>query len=114
MELLTKIRTITGIVTDKGNDMMKKSLFLLAVLFAGMILAAQETNLVNPDQWQFNDPARVTAMPDGSFELNSPDKTAFAEMKQVIEIGQTSIQPLTFSATFRTLEGNEYYRKESS
>ena len=93
---------------------MKKTLFLLAVLFAGLGLTAQESNLLKADKWQFNDPARVTRLPDGSFELNSPDGKAFAEMKQVVEINQTKAMPLTFSATFRTLEGNEYYRKESS
>ena len=93
---------------------MKKTLLLLAVLFTGLMLTAQESNLLKADKWQFNDPARVTRLPDGSFELNSPDSKAYAEMKQVVEINQTKAMPLTFSATFRTLEGNEYYRKESS
>ena len=59
---------------------MKKTLFLLAVLFTGLMLTAQESNLLKADKWQFNDPARITRLPDGSFELNSPDGKASAEM----------------------------------
>ncbi len=93
---------------------MKKSLLLVLAFFSGIALWAQDVNLLDPAKWQFNDPARITRLADGSFEFNSPDAQQFAEMKQIVEINQTTVQPLTFSASFRTLEGNEYYRKESS
>ncbi len=77
-------------------------------------LRGQDGNLLDNTKWQFNDPARITRLPDGSFELNSPDGKAFAEMRQTVELGQTEVRPITFRAAFRTLEGNEYYRKEAS
>ncbi|MBQ7394321.1 MAG: hypothetical protein IJV89_08250 [Lentisphaeria bacterium] len=77
-------------------------------------LRGQDGNLLDNTKWQFNDPARITRLPDNSFELNSPDGKAFAEMRQTVELGQTEVRPITFRAAFRTLEGNEYYRKEAS
>lgn len=91
-----------------------KKLLLLAALACGLFAAAGDGNLLKADGWKFNDPARIVRQADGSFRFNAPDAVKFAEMRQTVVLDQKEVTPIRFGASFKTIAGNEYYRKEST
>lgn len=92
---------------------MKKFLCTLLITISASVSTLADTDLLT-GSWKFNDPARVCRRQDGAFRLNSPDDRQFAEMRQRVVLDQKEIIPLSFGASFRTVSGNSYFRREAT
>lgn len=90
-----------------------KHVFITAAFFSLAILSAGE-NLVKSENWKFNRPAQIVRQADGVFRMTAPDDKTTVLLRQTVVLNQKEVAPLRFGGTFRTVEGNNYFRVEDS
>ncbi len=92
---------------------MKQLIVFASVLFSAVLLAAGE-NLLTNGNWTSTAPAQTRQLPDGIFRMTTPDDKTEIRLVQTVELNQQEARPLHFGASFRTVSGNNYPRREDS